>query len=284
MSVALTETGDMQAGGEGQSNSGGFDEKYLSDFRSGVSEIEEECSSDMFEINSGVPMESIKEEVEGSLFSYDFQNRDHDDVVYVAVLEKSSDELSSMDALEWTLNHAVFNPSTLVFLIHVFPEIHYIPTPLGKLPISQVNPEQKENYMNQETSKRREFLQKFLDKCFAYKVKVDTILIESDMEAKAIQDLIPILNIRKLIVGTNKSNLRKLRTKRGSGIADQVLQNAPEYCEIKIICEGKEVVDQLTDSPSPRGNDGSPKSTSVEHEIGTNDSFICYCFKSKVVK
>lgn len=39
-------------------------------------------------------------------------------------------------------------------------------------------------------------------------VKVDTILIESDTVAKAILDLIPILNIRKLIVGTSKSSLR----------------------------------------------------------------------------
>lgn len=39
-------------------------------------------------------------------------------------------------------------------------------------------------------------------------VKVDTLLVESDMIAKAILDLIPILNIKKLVLGTNKSNLR----------------------------------------------------------------------------
>ena len=36
-------------------------------------------------------------------------------------------------------------------------------------------------------------------------VKVDTILIESDMVGKAILGLIPVLNIRKLVVGTAKS-------------------------------------------------------------------------------
>lgn len=40
------------------------------------------------------------------------------------------------------------------------------------------------------------------------KVKVDTILIESDMEAKAILDLIPILNIRKLVLGASKATIR----------------------------------------------------------------------------
>lgn len=39
-------------------------------------------------------------------------------------------------------------------------------------------------------------------------VKVDTILIESNTVASAIQDLIPILNIRTLVVGTTKSSLR----------------------------------------------------------------------------
>lgn len=39
-------------------------------------------------------------------------------------------------------------------------------------------------------------------------VKVETMLIESDMVAKAILDLIPVLNIRKLVIGTTKSSLR----------------------------------------------------------------------------
>lgn len=40
------------------------------------------------------------------------------------------------------------------------------------------------------------------------KVKVDTVLIESDMEGKAILDLIPILNIRKLVLGASKTAVR----------------------------------------------------------------------------
>ncbi|KAA8519233.1 hypothetical protein F0562_013489 [Nyssa sinensis] len=245
---------------------------------SSVSEIEEEKSSEVFEISTGIGMASIGEEDvdQDSLFTHDhFQNGG--DVVYVAVGKSES----SMDALVWTINHAV-NPSTLVFLIHVFPEIRHIPTPLGKLPVSQVNPEQKESYMKQERSKRRDFLQKFLDKCSASQVKVDTILIESDLEAKAILDLIPILNITKLIVGTTKSNLRKMRSRRGSEIADQIVQNAPEFCEVKLVCEGKEVVDLnlITDSSSPLAP-ATPKPITDKDQ--SNDSFTCACFKPKVI-
>ncbi|XP_057498647.1 uncharacterized protein LOC130783142 [Actinidia eriantha] len=260
---------------------------------SSVWEIEEENSGELFEIdNAGrCDMPSIKEELDGSVFSFDFHNRD--DVVYVAVGKNDS----SMDALLWTLNHALSTDRTLVFLIHVFPELRFIPTPLGKLPISQVNPEQKEMYMIQERSKRREFLQKFLDVCSASKVEVDTVLIESDMEAKALMDLIPILNIRKLVLGTTKSSLRKWKSRRGSGIADRVLDNAPEFCEVKIICEGQEVVvDSISESPSPspspRANVKvdvhSPTPTPTRRarpaeENQSNDTFGCPCFKPKVM-
>jgi hypothetical protein len=88
-----------------------------------VCEIEEESPSETFEINHGVPMASIREEFEaGSLFSVDVQNSE--DSVYVGVGKSDS----SMDALAWTLKHAV-TPSTIVYLVHVFPEIRYIPSP-----------------------------------------------------------------------------------------------------------------------------------------------------------
>ncbi|KAK4373657.1 hypothetical protein RND71_009041 [Anisodus tanguticus] len=251
-------------------------------------EVEEEklyySTSDLFEIDH-------HGEVEGSLFSFDFHNHDEHDVVYVAVWNKNvSQEESSMDALLWTLNNVVINPSsTIVFLIHIFPQINFIPTPLGMIPIGQVNEEQKENYMTQERSKRRQFLQKFVDICSASKVKVDTILIESDMEAKAILNLIPICNIRKLILGTSKANLKKIKSRKGNRTADEILQNAPEFCEVKIICEGNEVVElQMFESPSLRYSSGSSKS--IEGHIQSmnqnvqNESIGCGgCFRAKVM-
>lgn len=43
---------------------------------------------------------------------------------------------------------------------------------------------------------------------YTEKVKVETILIERETEGKAILDLIPILNIRKLVLGATKSSVR----------------------------------------------------------------------------
>ncbi|XP_015055678.1 uncharacterized protein LOC107002247 [Solanum pennellii] len=264
-----------------------------------IEEIEEEQgtnngyvrASDLFEIDNRGGLATIKEghEVETStLYSFDFHDNGNA-VVYVVVgnSNKISKE-TSMDALLWTLKNVVVDPSsTIVFLIHIYPQTKYIPTPLGLIPIGQVSAEQKENHMAQERGKRRQFLQKYYDACAATKVKVDTILIESDTEAKAILDLMPICNIRRLILGTSKANLKKLKSRKGSGTADQILLNAPEFCEVKIICEGKEMVElQMFESPSPKSTTGnSPKpilSHTEDQNQVQNGSFGCGCFKARV--
>ncbi|KAL5838888.1 hypothetical protein ACOSQ3_016057 [Xanthoceras sorbifolium] len=284
MSVSITES--SQAGYDHYHHQYNYFDNGASS--SGVSEIEEEESSELFEIEDEFPLETIKEELfEGSMFSFDVHGSDQADYIYVAVGKSES----SMDALQWALKRAVNPSTTVVYLIHVYPEIKYIPSPLGKLPKSQVNPEQVESYMAQETGKRRELLQKFINACSVSQVKVDTMLVESDMVAKALLDLIPILNIRKLVVGTTKSSVRKSKSRRGSGIgiADQILHNAPETCEIKIVCEGKEAIDQMmgwpSPSPSPSLRDNhqsqSPKASLEENQ--SKDSFACLCFKSKFI-
>lgn len=63
-----------------------------------------------------------------SYHNHSQEEGDQEDTVYVAV--SSSSTSSSMDALLWTLNHAILHPSsTTVFLVHVFPQIRHIPTP-----------------------------------------------------------------------------------------------------------------------------------------------------------
>lgn len=115
-------------------------------------------------------------------------------------------------------------------------DVEYVYT-VGRLPISEANPVRKEGYRVQENWIPPEVCFPLLffkgtlhcpptvtiSNLFSsilsgqphfYKlmvwvqVEVETVLIESDMEAKAILDLIPILNIRKLVLGATKSTLR----------------------------------------------------------------------------
>ncbi|GAA0175297.1 hypothetical protein LIER_41893 [Lithospermum erythrorhizon] len=252
----------------------------------GISEIEEDDEelARGFEVNNNsnkIPLSTIREEVtgsSGSLLSFDFHNNGN--VVYVEI---GKHEEASMDGLVWAMSHAVDPASTVVFLIHIFPEIKQIPTLLGMMPIDQANPEQKELYLARERGKRREYLQKFLNVCSASKAKVDTILIESNAEAKAILDLIPILNIRKLVVGTSKRNIK---SRRIGNTAGQILRGAPEYCEVKIICEGKEMGDLIAESPRASNAHSTP-SSSIDQDLGqkntdNNNSLCGSCFKPKI--
>ncbi|XP_062233048.1 U-box domain-containing protein 35-like isoform X2 [Phragmites australis] len=125
------------------------------------------------------------------------------DDVYVAVGKGGS----SAAALSWALRRLTKSWS-FVYLVHVFPVVTSIPTPLGMMSKSQASPEQIETYLNQERSKRREMLQKFLDQCRKFQVNVDVYLIESDQIANAIIELIPVLHIKQLVLGVSKSNVR----------------------------------------------------------------------------
>ncbi|ESW26058.1 hypothetical protein PHAVU_003G087900 [Phaseolus vulgaris] len=198
------------------------------------------------------------------------------DCVYVAVGKSNT----SMYALSWTLNNLV-TQSTIIYLIHVFPQIKHIPNPMGTgmVPRNQVSAKQVESYIDKERGKRRELLQKFLQSCSSSKVKVDTILIESDIVAKAILDLIPILQIKSLVIGANKFYLRKSKSRKGNSVADKILQNSPESCKVRIICEGKEVNEQMMMSPPPptSANDTSMTSQKEDH----HDSVSCICFIPK---
>ncbi|KAJ8437634.1 hypothetical protein Cgig2_005385 [Carnegiea gigantea] len=215
-----------------------------------------------------------------SLFSIDMDTAK--DVVYVAVGETET----SMDALLWTLNHALHPPNALVCLVHVFPPLKFVPGPMGagKVPMSQVSPELADSYLAQHKSQMRQLMGRYMDKCTAYQantntktklncqVPADTILIESDSVANAILELTSVLKTPKLVVGISKSKLRKLRGQKASGIvAHQILQNAPVGCEIKIVCKGKDVSDQGSASSPSRSKSpaASPKAASSVATIAT---------------
>lgn len=86
------------------------------------------------------------------------------------------------------------------------------------------------------------------------------------------------------------SSDRKMKSRRGIGTTDEILQNAPEFCEVKIICEGKEVVElQMFESPSLRYSGSSPKSIEGQiqnqnQEAKNGQSIGCGgCFRAKVM-
>ncbi|GKV00546.1 hypothetical protein SLEP1_g13217 [Rubroshorea leprosula] len=112
-------------------------------------------------------------------------SRDASADVYVAV---GKDDL---DVLKWALDHAV-SPGARVFLVHVFPPITYIRTPVGRLSRNHPSHDQLKVYLNEENNRRRNQLQKYIRLCIDSKVTADTMLLESNYTAKAILELIPV--------------------------------------------------------------------------------------------
>ncbi|KAF6157469.1 hypothetical protein GIB67_004407 [Kingdonia uniflora] len=156
--------------------------------------------------------------------------------VYVAV---GKDDLS---VLKWALNHVVSPGSeTRVFLIHVFPPVTNISTPVGRISRNQVSKEYMRSYIKEENNRRSNLLHKYIRMCNDAKVTVETMLIESNVIGKAILELIPVLNITTLIIGADRFSYSRQLTK-GVGKGEFVRMNAPEFCEITIVPDSKKVV------------------------------------------
>ncbi|KAK3227950.1 hypothetical protein Dsin_007812 [Dipteronia sinensis] len=193
--------------------------------------------------------------------------------VYVAV---GKDDL---DVLKWALDHAV-SPGSRIFLVHVFPPITYINTPVGKLARNQLSHEQLRVYSNEDNNKRRNLLQKYIRLCTDAKVTVETMLLESNVTGKAILDLISVLNITSLVIGTKRPPSSRLFMKKQEK-GEFVRKNAPEYCEVTIVHGGKKVMEgEQVAEEVPSSSPSGPRRQKITLPSQRN-FFECVCFSGK---
>ncbi|KAI3673548.1 hypothetical protein L6452_39671 [Arctium lappa] len=187
---------------------------------------------------------------------------------------------NDLDVVKWAVDHLV-SAGARIYLVHVFPPVTHIQTPVGKLSRSQLSKEQVQIYVNEENNKRRGLLQKYIRLCTDAKIGVETMLLESNTTTKAILDLIHVVNITKLVMGTKRApSIRRLR--KGSSKGELVKKNAPDFCEVSIIYNGKPImVDQkrhvvggsVSDVPTTSQN--GLKITPFQSE---RKFFECACF------
>ncbi|KAG0473936.1 hypothetical protein HPP92_015793 [Vanilla planifolia] len=138
-------------------------------------------------------IEEIVEETEVSLKIPSKASSEADgDEVYVAVGKSSS----SMEALSWALKH-VAKPSSTLYLIHVFPEEWFrrIRCLHSKWRHIWIEREIREGNCSRNSSINALLLRGRL-------CSLRAIWLQ-----KAIVDLIPVLCIKRLILGTTKSNI-----------------------------------------------------------------------------
>ncbi|KAK1395090.1 hypothetical protein POM88_014146 [Heracleum sosnowskyi] len=68
---------------------------------------------------------------------------------------------NDINVLKWALNHVVL-PGNRILLVHVYSHIAYIPTLVGMLSIGQLSRQKMQIYINEENTKRRNLLQKYI--------------------------------------------------------------------------------------------------------------------------
>lgn len=151
-------------------------------------------------------------------------------------------------------------------------------------------------------------------------VTVETMLVESKATAKAILDLISVANVTSLVMGTKLSPpsrykylsilvrlfpkvTLKMKGKRELSIWDAhffvrlftkklpkgefVKKNAPDYCEVTIVHDGKKVVDgqKVAEAELARSSSPSPSSPGTGRPQVKGKSrrnlFECVCLSGK---
>ncbi|XP_019181913.1 PREDICTED: U-box domain-containing protein 54-like [Ipomoea nil] len=204
------------------------------------------------------------------------ESHHHHQDVYVAV--GKNDE----HVVQWAIDHfASPRPGTRIFLLHIFPSLSYISTPAGKLSRSHLSKEQMQVFVNEESNRRKSLLEKYIRQCNDAKIPVDTMLVESNAPSKAILDLIAVVNITNLIIGMRKHSSYKRPVWKGQGIGEYIEKNAPDFCEVTIVCEGKKMMNgkvQSENFPSSLGPQRRPEITTRNSE---RKFFECVCFSSK---
>ncbi|RDX81710.1 putative U-box domain-containing protein 50 [Mucuna pruriens] len=158
--------------------------------------------------------------------------------IYVAV---GNDAQDGFKTLNWTLNKWNSHPISIVILhvTHNTPN-DYVYTPFGKLPARSVSDEKLQILRKDEQEKINKLLSKYI--AFCGKVPVEIVEVEKLDEPmqKHVIDLIYGLGITKLIVGFSFMK-PSLKSKSAIGGLFYVHQHKPGFCELFIICGGKQV-------------------------------------------
>ncbi|CAL0311845.1 unnamed protein product [Lupinus luteus] len=158
--------------------------------------------------------------------------------IYVAV---GNDVQDGLKTLTWALKKWNSQPISIVIL-HVTYNISmdYVYTPFGKLPASSVNDEKLEVLRKYEEEKINKLLSKYVALCG--KVPVEILEVEKFDEPmqKHIIDLIMGLGMTKLVMCFSFMK-PSLKSKGAMSGLLYVHQHKPGFCELFIICGGKEV-------------------------------------------
>ncbi|EYU20190.1 hypothetical protein ABFS82_06G050600 [Erythranthe guttata] len=122
-------------------------------------------------------------------------------------------------------------------LLHVFPEITTVPTPMGNgIPIAQVRDDVAAAYRKEIEWQTNEKLLPYQNYCIRRKIQAEVVTIESDDVVNAIADEIAKSNIKKLVIGASSAGGV---FSRAQTLSPRISETCPGFCTVYVIAKGK---------------------------------------------
>ncbi|XP_073119782.1 U-box domain-containing protein 35-like [Henckelia pumila] len=139
-------------------------------------------------------------------------------------------------ALE-NLNQEGIPEKVCFMLLHIFPEICSVPTPMGGgIPIAQVREDVAAAYRKEVKWQTREKILPYKTWCERKKVQVEVAMIESNEIVGAISDKISKHGIKKLVLGGSSTGGL---FSRGQNLSSRISECCPSFCTVYVVSKGK---------------------------------------------
>ncbi|KAG8381561.1 hypothetical protein BUALT_Bualt06G0134400 [Buddleja alternifolia] len=148
--------------------------------------------------------------------------------------------------LKWALENLIpeGGPEQVCFkLIHVFPEISSVPTPMGNgIPIAQVRDDVAAAYKKEMEMQTSEKILPYKMLCIRRKVQAEVVLVESDDTVNAIAEEIGKFNINKLVIGASSMGgmfSSSYWAPQGQNLSARISECCPGICTVYAVSKGK---------------------------------------------
>ncbi|XP_019103851.2 U-box domain-containing protein 35 isoform X2 [Beta vulgaris subsp. vulgaris] len=145
--------------------------------------------------------------------------------------------------LRWALEKFLPEGNVSFKLLHVYPKITIVPTPMGTwLPVAQVREDVVTGYRQETEWKKQKKIVPYQRSLKAQKIKSDIVILESDDIAMAISLEVSRQSLRHLVIGVSSASIfsmRSLSLMRGDDLSQVISESAPSFCSVYVVGDGK---------------------------------------------
>ncbi|KAK4740673.1 hypothetical protein SAY87_024261 [Trapa incisa] len=170
--------------------------------------------------------------------------------------------------VRWALEKFIHEGVVSFKLLHVYPRIMGVPTPMGNsIPMSQVREDVALAYRKDVEWEKTEMLLPFKKIITGKKMQAELLLIESDDIASAVAKEVKNLTISKLVIGAASVGMFSRKVKKHS-LTSRISDLTPSFCTVYVVSKGK--LSSIRQSNSGSNVTSSIKDDSSQTSCSTN--------------